>query len=89
MIASFNNKTNKVGDDLKITISNDSKIDIAAGIFSIYDYECLKKELDKIDRLRFIFTDPTFIELDKSKREQRQFHINSNDRKKAISGSDF
>jgi hypothetical protein len=89
MIESFNNKTDKVGDDLKRTINNGSKLDIAAGIFSIYGYESLKKELNKIDQLRFIFTDPTFIELDKSQREQRQFEINSNNRKKAISGSDF
>ena len=89
MIESFNNKTDKVGDDLKRTINNGSKLDIAAGIFSIYGYESLRKELNKVERLRFIFTDPTFIELDKSQREQRQFEINSNNRKKAISGSDF
>ncbi|GFO71974.1 hypothetical protein BJAS_P1866 [Bathymodiolus japonicus methanotrophic gill symbiont] len=89
MIESFNNKTDKVGDDFKKTITTGSKVDIAAGIFSIYGYAALKKELDKIKQLRFIFTDPTFIELDKNKREQRQFQINSNHRKKAISGSDF
>lgn len=89
MIESFNNKTDKVGDDLKKTITNGSKIDIAAGIFSIYGYESLKKELNRIDRLRFIFADPTFIEIDKNKREQRQFQINSNNRRKAINGSDF
>lgn len=89
MIKSFNNKTDKVGDDFKKSINTGSKIDIAAGIFSIYGYTVLKKELNKISRLRFIFTDPTFIEIDKNKREQRQFQINSNHRKKAISGSDF
>ncbi|TXL11278.1 hypothetical protein BMR05_16130, partial [Methylococcaceae bacterium HT4] len=89
MIESFNNKTDKVGDDFKKSITTGSKVDIAAGIFSIYGYAALKKELDKIKQLRFIFTDPTFIELDKNKREQRQFQINSNHRKKAISGSDF
>lgn len=89
MIESFNNKTDKVGDDLKKTINSGSKIDIAAGIFSIYGYESLKKELTKIDKLHFIFTDPTFIELDKNSRELRQFQINSNNRKKAISGSTF
>lgn len=89
MIKSFNNKTDKVGDDLKKSIDKGSKIDIAAGIFSIYGYTVLKKEFDKISRLRFIYTDPTFIEIDKNKREQRQFQINSNNRKKAISGSDF
>ncbi len=89
MIKSFNNKTSKVGDDLKETISSGSKIDIAAEIFSIYGFESLRKELNKINNLRFIFTDPTFIEFDKGKREQKQFEINSNNRKKAISGSDF
>ena len=48
MIQSFNNKTEKVGDDFKKEIKKDSKIDIAAGIFSIYGYEVLKKELKKI-----------------------------------------
>jgi len=89
VIISFNNKTDKVGDDLKKSINTGSKIDLAAGIFSIYGYKVLKKEFDKISHLRFIFTDPTFIEIDKNKREQRQFQINSNHRKKAISGSDF
>ena len=78
-----------MGDDLKKSIITNSKIDIAAGIFSIYGYAALKKELNKVKQLRFIFTDPTFIELDKNKREQRQFQINSNHRKKSISGSDF
>jgi SNF2 family DNA or RNA helicase len=89
VIESFNNKTDKVGDDLKKSITIGSKIDVAAGIFSIYGFAALKKELGKIKSLRFIFTDPTFIEHDKKKREQRQFEINSNNRKKAISGSDF
>jgi len=89
MIKSFNNRTEKVGDDLKKNITRGSKINIASGIFSIYGFESLKAELSKIDELRFIFTDPTFIEVDKSKRELKQFQINSNNRKKAISGSAF
>lgn len=89
MIKSFNNRTEKVGDDFKENIDTGSKIDIAAGIFSIYGFESLKKELNKIDQLRFIFTDPTFIEADKNKREFKQFLINANNRKKAISGTEF
>ncbi len=89
MIKSFNNKTEKLGDDLKLSIGSGSKIDIAAGIFSIYGYESLKAELNKVEKLRFIFTDPTFIETDKNKREHRQFQINSVLRQKAISGTQF
>ncbi len=89
MIKNFNNKTDKVGDDLKKTIVKGSKIDVAASIFSIYGFNSLKNELRKIDHLRFIFTDPTFIEIDKNNREQRMFELVANKRKKAISGTDF
>jgi hypothetical protein len=89
MIKSFNNKTQKVGDDLKETIQKGSKLDIAAAIFSIYGFESLKKELKQIDELRFIFTDPTFIENDKGKRQEKLFEILANDRKKSIGGSRF
>jgi hypothetical protein len=89
MITTFNNRTEKVGDDLKSGITRGSRIDIAAGIFSIYGFESLKSELNKIKELRFIFTDPTFIDIDKSKRELRHFQIYSNIRKRAISGSAF
>jgi hypothetical protein len=47
MIKHFNNKTQKVGDDLKTTLEKGSKISIAAAIFSIYGFESLKKELKK------------------------------------------
>lgn len=89
MIQSFNNKTDKVGDDFKENICKESKLQVAAGIFSIYGFEALKAELKKIESLNFIFTDPTFIELDKKNREQRQFHLNSNTRQKSIGGSEF
>lgn len=89
MIKNFNNRTEKTWDDLKDVIQKGSKINLAAAIFSIYWYESLKNELNKIDWLRFIFTDPTFVETDKNKREQRMFEISGNNRKKAISWSDF
>jgi len=44
MIKTFDNKINKVGDDLKKSIKKNSKISIASSIFSIYGYESLKKE---------------------------------------------
>jgi superfamily II DNA or RNA helicase len=89
MLKNFNNKTEKVGDELKKDLKVGSKVNVAAAIFSIYGYESLKAELNDIDELRFIFTDPTFVEMDKLNREQRLFEINANSRKKAINGSDF
>jgi hypothetical protein len=89
MIKNFNNKTQKVGDDLKETIKKGCKIDIAAGIFSMYGFESLKKELSSINELRFIFTDPTFIEINKSNKQEKLFEILANNRRRATVGSDF
>ena len=89
MIEIFNNKTEKVGDDLKKNITKGSKLQFASAIFTIYGFDTLKNELKKIDSLNFLFTDPTFIEVDKNKREKKQFQINSNNRQKSISGSEF
>ncbi|MEA2049771.1 MAG: helicase-related protein [Campylobacterota bacterium] len=89
MIKTFDNKMSLVGDDLKQSINKNSKLSIASSIFSIYGYESLKKELNSIDELRFIFTDPTFIKTDEKKKDTKFFEINSSNRKKAISGSDF
>ena len=36
MIKSFNNKTEKVGEDFKKNITNGSTLEVAAGIFTIY-----------------------------------------------------
>ena len=53
----FNNITERVIDDLKQTLSSKSQISIAAASFSIYAYEALKEELEKVDSVNFIFTD--------------------------------
>ena len=48
------NKT--VKDDLQSEIHKGSKLSIAAACFSIYAYQELKKQLEEIDSLHFIFT---------------------------------
>lgn len=70
----IDNVNNRLGDDLKESIRKGSKLSIAASSFSIYAYEELKKELGKIDELRFIFSSPTFIE-ENFKKYSRLFYI--------------
>ncbi len=62
------NKT--VKDDLQVGIHKGSKMSVAAACFSIYAYQELKKQLDGIDELRFIFTSPTFV-TEKASKAQR------------------
>jgi len=85
----IDNKFDKLGDDLKQELKDFSKIQICASVFSMYGFETLKKELNKIESLQFIFTDPTFIETISNKKEIRKFEINSHRREKAINGSEF
>lgn len=84
----IDNINSTLGDDLKKTIKKGSKISIAAACFSIYAYQELKKQLEGVKELRFIFTSPTFIKenLPKAKRE---FYIPKLDRERSLYGTEF
>lgn len=69
-------------------MSNGSRISIAAASFSIYAFEALKKELEKVEQLRFIFTSPTFVSECGSK-EKREFFIQKLNRERNLYGTDF
>lgn len=84
----FDNINETVKNDLQKTISKDSKISIAASCFSIYAFEELKTELEKIEELRFIFTAPTFT-TEKSPKERREFYIPRLGRERSLYGSEF
>ncbi len=81
-----------LGDDLKQNLRPGARLKIAASCFSIYAYEALKSELEKIDSLEFIFTAPTFVPnevSDNIRKERREFHIPKADRERSLYGSEF
>jgi hypothetical protein len=84
----IDNVNTRLGDDLKETIRKGSKLSIAASTFSIYAFEALKKELGKVDELRFIFSSPTFIE-EKFQKESRRFYIPHIYRESELCGGEF
>lgn len=85
----FNNIPERVIDDLKqLLLSDNSQVSIAAASFSIYAYEALKEELEKVDCVNFIFTSPTFY-TDKSEKQKREFYIPKLNRERSLFGSDF
>jgi len=88
----IDNINNLLGDNLKQSITSNSKLKIAASCFSIYAYEALKNELEKVESLEFIFTSPTFIPnevTDKVKKERREFFIPKSNREHSLYGSEF
>ncbi|MCU6713353.1 helicase-related protein [Megasphaera butyrica] len=71
-----------------MVIHKGSKLSIAAACFSIYAYQELKKQLEGIDELRFIFTSPTFV-TEKTPKAQREFYIPRISRERSLYGTEF
>jgi len=84
----LDNVSKTVKDDLTVTIKKGDKLSIAAACFSIYAYQVLKKQLDGIAELRFIFTSPTFLQ-EKAPKEKREFYIPRLNRERSLYGTEF
>ena len=82
----FDNVNKIVKNDLENVIDKGSKLSIAAACFSIYAYQALKKQLDGIDELRFIFTSPAFV-TEKAPKEKREFYIPRLNRERSLYGT--
>lgn len=71
-----NHNHGKVGDFLKQSITSKSNVSIVSAYFTIYAYHRLKDKLDGIEKLRFLFGEPTFIKsMDPEKVNTRDFKI--------------
>lgn len=79
----LDNKFNFVYQELTENIKKGSKFSVVSALFSMYAYDKLKKDLNKIDSMRFIYTKPSFLRDDK--KESRQYYIDNN----IIFGNDY
>lgn len=74
----IDNVNSILGDDLKGELSPGAKVRIQASTFSIYAFEALREELERIDELQFVFTVPSFAAeeaTDKLRKARREFFI--------------
>ena len=81
-----------LGEDIKKSIQPGARLKIAASCFSIYAYEALKRELETVDALEFIFTSPSFLPdevTDAAKKERREFHIPKAETERNVYGTEF
>ncbi len=88
----IDNVNKLLGDDLKKEIIPGVKLRVAASTFSIYAFEALRKELEGVETLEFIFTAPTFAaarDTDKVRKEKREFYIPQARRESSLYGSEF
>ncbi|WP_125611424.1 helicase-related protein [Specibacter cremeus] len=88
----IDNVSDLLGDDLKAEITPGSKVRIAASTFSIFTFEALRKELEQVSELEFIFTSPSFVTekvTDKLRKERREFFIPVGHAESSLYGSEF
>ena len=81
-----NRKYGNVVDSIRGDILPDSQISIISAFFTIFAYKELQIELNKIHKLRFLFTEPSFK--DNSIEIHREFNING-DIKENIFGNKY
>ncbi|AKN32607.1 helicase [Clostridium carboxidivorans P7] len=81
-----NKQFGKVGEELKGKVKSGSKLSIISSYFTIFAYKELSKELKKIDKLRFLFTEPSFVK--QNKEIVREYFIDKTSEKR-ISGNEF
>ena len=84
----IDNITQTVRGDLAETIHKGSKLSIAAACFSIYAYQELKKQLDGVEEIRFLFTSPTFVQ-EQTPKAKREFYIPRLNRERSLYGTEF
>ena len=82
----YNKKNGKVGVELKEHIKNGSKLSVISAYFTIYAFNELHRELKKIDNMRFIFTEPSFVK--RQEELTRQYFIDRDPERK-LSGNEF
>ncbi|MFW6030617.1 MAG: SNF2-related protein, partial [Halanaerobiales bacterium] len=84
-----NKKYDKVGEVLRANIKDNARLSIASAYFTIYAYNNLKDELNKIEELRFLFTEPTFIKDEDTEKERREYYLERLNREKTIAGTKY
>jgi len=73
-----NHTRGKVAEFLTENIRAGSRLSIVSAYFTIYAYDALKEELDRIEHLDFLFGEPSFVNrLDPSKTAKKSFIIDS------------
>ena len=81
-----NNKLGAVGEYIKENTQEGAIITISSPIFTIYAFEELRKVLEKSNKFRFLFNEPTFIKnIISNSKELKEFELQIHQREKNIS----
>ena len=72
----LDNERAAVADQLRRNLAAATAFDLVSAYFTIYGYELLAEELEKVAAVRFLYGDPTSVEqLDPGEREPKAFEL--------------
>ena len=66
-----------IANELKLNLDKNSKLSIISAYFTIYAFNALKDQLKNIEEMRFVYTEPTFIQSENDKKRQYQIEKNN------------
>ncbi len=82
-----NKGQNRLGDALARSVDDGARLSIISSYFTVFAYNELKDELAKIDDVRFLFSEPTFIKHMEDAKDPREFELARRSREKGIGGT--
>ena len=75
-----------VGDFLKQHVEKNSEITFISSIFTIFAFAKLKETLEKVEKVKFLFNEPTFVKnIQADKRDVREFEVSMKMRQTYVS----
>ena len=77
----------RLGDAPSESIDDGAKLSIISSYFTVFAYGELKEELFKVDEVRFLFSEPTFIKRMADSKEPREFEVARRAREDGVGGS--
>lgn len=78
--------TNRLGDALASSIDEGARLSIISAYFTVFAYKELKDELSKVDSVRFLFSEPTFVKAMEDAKDPKQFEVERRDRERGVGG---
>ena len=77
----------RLGDALAGSIDEDAKLSIIISYFTVFAYGELKDALSKVEELRFVFSEPTFVKRMQDAKEPMEFELKRRSREQGIGGT--
>lgn len=76
----------RLGDALACSIDEGARLSIISAYFTVFAYQELKEELGKVDSVRFLFSEPTFVKAMQDAKDPKQFDVERCDRERSVGG---